>query len=299
MNSFGRDVREWLTGVPMPDWAIKAGIEHYERHRKATREHVEECVTFTKGIAFNISRQDVEDVGRLPPSIELDSRRLADGLRPEVEALRKALFGSEQPPFKDLKEAARWIERTTKAYQGRAECREWFAYAVFGKQEVERAPAFMGSPLERLAQVSARLAKDTSLRQAAVIAFALAGIPPILPPARISIHRRPGGAFSHTWATIELHAGDLTFTQVRKLYNKVRQRMGTTHKKALAYRDVELLEFVRRVGDPPIKRPGNRGTIKAYWQKFEKEWNQARRKGRLTWRAGQNRYERLKVKIIR
>ena len=299
MYSFARDVRDWLEGRSVPDWAIKAAVKRYERTGKTKRDHVQECAGMALGLSVSLDEQDLENVGRLPPSIQLDSDRLAEGLRSDIEALRTKLFGNQQPPFTDLGQAANWIECTEKEYQGRAECREWLAYAVPGKDMVTRAAAFIGSPLERLAQVSAQLSRETGLRQAAVIAFALAGIPPILPPARITIHRKIGGAFSRTWATIELHAGDLTFTQVRRLYNTVRQRMGTTRKKALADRDIALLDFVRTIGEPPQKQPGNRGTIKAYWQHFEKEWSRGHRKGKLTWRAAQNRYERLKVKTLR
>ena len=50
-------------------------------------------------------------------------------------------------------------------------------------------------------------------------------------------------------------------------------------------------------GGAADKATCNRGPIKEFWQNFEKEWNPTHRKGKLSWRATQNRYERLQSKI--
>lgn len=296
MATFAKDVRDWVSGNSLPEWAIDTAIRHYEQRGMTKRSDVENCAALARSIGLGWKQEEADEVDRLPPSIQLDSRRLQECLRPEIEALRRGLFGSQEAPFKDLAASAAWIERTQKEWEGRTECREWLAYAAPGKTMVRRAPAFIGSPLEKLAAVSAALARDTNLRQAAVIGFALAGIPPILPPVRISIHRKFAGSLSHTWATIELHAADLTLDQVRRVYTKVRQRMGTVRKKALSDRDIALLEMIRQRGEPPRKEKGNRGAIRAYWKRFEGDWNKTYRKDKLTSRAAQNRYERLRPK---
>lgn len=299
MEAFERWVRDWLQGQIAQDWAIKASVGAYKRLNKSDRKDAEDCAKFAVALSINDTEDALDLFKELSPSIYLDSERLGEMMRPEIEGLRKNLFGRSDIPFKTLAKSVEWIEHTQAEYHGRATCEEFLAYAVPDNRWVHRAPAFRGSPLEPLDQLTRRMASETGLHQAAVVAYALVGIPPILPLARIKVDRRLGGTYPRTSATIQIFSGDLTFAQFRRLYDRVRQRMGTTKQKALSDRDVRLLQLGRKLGEPPMKQPGNRGAIGLYWRDFVKEWNRTSRTGKLTQRAAQNRYERLQNKLQR
>lgn len=298
-RDFKDAVREGLEGRGVKKQAGESAMEEFCRDGNYQREHIKDCIKRAEALSSFVSEEDSEASPTFLPSIQLESENLMRWLRPTIQRLRIDLFGKEQVTLKGLGEAAEWIEKTVSEWRGRAECNNYLEYAVPGQPAVVRAPAFIGSPLEKLEKVTSELQSETGLRQAYLVAHALADIPIILPPVRITFSQR-SVSFPHTWATVEFHTADLSFEQLRSVYNSIRRRMGTTRRKALTNRDAQLLEEIRKRGEPPKKEKGNRGAIKAYWESFVKDWNRNHQKGRFkSWRAAQARYERLKVKTAR
>ncbi len=312
---------------------MNAAVEHYVKISRGDREHAVDCAALARRIA--VSHKE-DEAGQEPTAgLLLASDQLLEVIRPEVERLRTNLFGMRTAPFKSLDRAARWIEeaavrqpvpsarglmrarhlegeilpriRQLKAALHTEVLFEYrkleLEYIKPGTEWLRRVKVSPGSPLARLTSATHALAERTGLRGAGVLAFILAGIPPLLPAARIIRHQvfpgqRADGDLPRSWVTIDLYARDLSFTQLRGIYGQVRDSLGVMGSKRIGVRHHVLAEIVRKFGGEPQR--GNRrwGAVTAFWERVREAVNRkCPTEAFGSWRATERAYRRLRDKL--
>jgi hypothetical protein len=92
-------------------------------------------------------------------------------------------------------------------------------------------------------------AEETGFRPWDLVTFVLTGLPPVLPPARVTVQ---------TWPTLEFHlqvlAGDVTEQTLFDLLRRARREHRVRRRKPLQARHEKLRAAVARYGGPPTPR---------------------------------------------
>lgn len=331
-SAFRRAIADYA-GRAVPPWALDVVVECFEQWGMIRPDAIEQGAKLAQRIALGSERSGL--ALPLTPGLLLDSGRLTETIRPQVEQVRREVFGTTAAPFRSLGMAARWIEETARR-QPRASLRDrkqakaleaevlerlprlgrllrcWirsFSYEVLGvpyakpgAEWVHRVSAVPGSPLARLAEAARDLAGATGFSPVAIVAFILVGLEPLLPPARLTAHHVfPGAAAKvwvppRRWVTVDFLGRDLTFGQLRQLHRRIREGVGAVGRKRVTPAHQALLELVRQLGGEP--QHGPRGSKRAFWEKVRAEWNQKHPERRYqTWRGPEMAYRRLSRKL--
>lgn len=134
-----------LSGVDLPAWALEKAINHYIRKGQTGGQYEEECIELAGEFAAQTPQERRETaqakkkrprrrskVRRDEPLVLprtsatiLDSEMLAEAIRPDIEEIRRVIFGDTRPPFKPKAgdgatrrkawaRAAAWIEDQAK-----------------------------------------------------------------------------------------------------------------------------------------------------------------------------------------
>lgn len=316
---FKRSVR--MRRAELPGWALDAAIRTFIADGRQAAEDVRPCGDLAE--RFAVSH---DNAARLPASggLVLSSDQAADAIASDVERVRLEVFGSTKPPHSSLAAAARWIEReaarrpsVTEAARSAASelqreaarllaesarlVHEWpdgagrrvvtLPYIKPGSDAVERVATWPGSSLARIAENAQGLADGTGFAPAAVVAYVLVGIRPLLPIARLTTHTRSTrGLGVLRWVTIELHSGAIAPRQFLALYDHARQELGVpAYSKPLTSQHQALMETVKRLGGEPESGAGRA----AFWKRVCSVLNQEHGTRYRTWRGPEMRYRRL------
>jgi hypothetical protein len=229
------------------------------------------------------------------------SARLAEAIKPRVDAVRNELFGATYPPFSSYEDGIAWLKTveeesltSAKASTLRLKGELPISYSIPGKEWSELISVPRGSRLVPLAQASREMAQITGFSQASVVVYILAGIAPLLPSVRI--HTRPNWneefQICRIQVQVEFNSPDVSYDQFRRLYGMLRHTWNVAKEKRLTERDYRILAIVERLGGEP--REGQA----AFWRKAQQLWN-AEEKGKnppldhKDWRTTQTKYRRL------
>jgi hypothetical protein len=252
------------------------------------------------------------------------SRMLVEGLKPWVEGLRQeGGFGGTGPPYpNDEGAAADYIERTSAADLAR-----WNKTRTDSKEDHERinqlahqlgldvtprarflpygrpddnhqknAPTAPDTFLFKLAGEVERMSRKTGLPPDSLTGHVLTDGMPLLPRVRRTNHdtytRLPSGEQAHLRSvTLTFRTADLSFEELRTLYNGVKDYMGGSGAQAPDFEDYELWKLVQGKGGPPEAYNGVRG----YWQEVLGEWNRRHpdKAPLKSWEGLQKRYRRV------
>jgi hypothetical protein len=302
-------------------------------------ECLRECISLA--LAFDIyaaqkrSQSDTATSQRMPllPADLVMSNDVAKKIRPAVEQLRKTLFDSPVPPFPAYEEAVQWLEQTAEEQDAYAQANSQtrialersihkklekyrvltgevyqspfllnlLEYAKPGSDWVHRVNVWGGTSLATLAHTSRKLVDATGFSQASVVAYILAGIPPLL--ASVSIDMSDGYSnefhISRRSATVTLRSPYVTDSQLREIRKVIRSVWSTEKKKSLTEGDRQLLDIIQRQGGVP-KDKGH-GEHKAFFEQVRQEcnvWAVAHgHKPHTSWKATRNKYDRLRKRM--
>jgi hypothetical protein len=251
------------------------------------------------------------------------SRLLVDGLRPWTEGLRDEGFGSPSAPYPDDEDAAAdYIEVTSASDLARwrgagtsngqdeeqlyrlahqlavdvAPRARHLPYGRPGDNFQKNAPVFPGTFLFKLAGEIARVSRQTGLPPEALTAHVLSDVEPLMPRVRRTNHdnyfRLPSGKRAHLRSvSLIFRTADLTFEELRGVYDDVKSYMGGKGVQAPTREDVEFWELVEEMGGPPEPYQG----VRDFWREVLKRWNQQHpnHAALKSWEGLQDRYQRI------
>jgi hypothetical protein len=326
---FRRTVKKKTRSIP--GWAADAAVSFaLDQGGPLDANAVARCLDL--GRRFSASYEDTTVLPAMPGMLIL-SDELVDAITPEIERVRVKMFGKPTPPFQSIPEAAAWIEATAEAERftpspqqleeverlleqadelvttaarlrkqhlehltGGLLVNRFMYYAKPGSEAAVLVPVRPGSRLELLQATTERLAKETDFWEAAIVAYALVGLRPVLAPARVKPrwrwHRDIG---TRRWVVIELYSGELGPKQLRQVYQRARRHLARHYAKPVSDEHRFLVETVKGLGGVPVGRA--RGGLVRFWKSVMAECNRHRRRPYTTWRGVEMRYRRLVKKI--
>jgi len=286
-----------LKGSP---WLYRAFLEVLNESGSG----ISEDIKYARGAqrAKELARENEEESLELPKTHtdRIFGDALVRALAPTIADLREREFGSRDPHFADVGEAAQWIKtRSMKDLAGwRAKSEErrkahdeiqrladehlieitykstLLPYQMPDDEHVKWAPAVPGTWLYRLAKETQRITKRTGLPQDALVVHVLTGLKPVRSRARVttreSHYTLPSGEQIHVnEAAVTFRARDLTDKELREIYRMVKGHVGGKGTEALDDKDEYLWILVQDMGGPPQAH----GTKGPFWRAAQEKMN--------------------------
>lgn len=267
---------------------------------------------------------DQRIVAKLSADTLTTSAFLADKIAPWVETVRTEIFGSPQPPFPTIKEAASYLKGVAQEKDPQAEidleiyhqgmvdfemsmavCKvnsSSFSYGAGYGQFLEyiredgqigvvkyrypipqnwtvpqmRQSAHDFPVLPWLGNEVRLMAKATGFDEHAVVAYILCGIEPLLQRWRLTgrqgFQRSPSGeTLRPVSLNLEIKTKDITFEELRGIYQSIRKGMKAKRTDPLNKRHLWLYQTVKEKGGP--KKKGEKGKV-AFWQSIMEAANE-------------------------
>ena len=301
--------------------AVSEALLHHKKQGDTENRHVSACVELAGRFSACLGTGQDE-----PAASDTTTRLTSDTLRgmiaPEVEQVRKDLFGASTPPFSTWTDAAEWLAGLRTKEERSADdiaqanhlLAEWLDDPrrhefenVTGKQalvtqrahvipyvaptgdHVTHAVVSHGSPFVALEMVSNRLADATGFSGAAVVMHILCDTQPILPSVRLT--RVLTG--NRRVLRVEFNSPDVTQAQMLELLGEVRGLWGRTGSKRVNEKDQQFLDLIHEEGGVPDSGRS------AFFEKVSEKCT-AREIGdykRSGWRGSYRRWQRLMEKL--
>lgn len=319
--------REVLRAAPpdLPRRYVKAATDLFVQdsaRNDTTPTAVTGCIEMARVIRSSLA----ESPGRTDaltevPAVLVDSKRVAQAIRPIIETARDLLFSSPEPPFDSREEAVKWLRETAdkqKRPGTKDEEQAWQmifeAQALIRKPlllktiqlpyidprtgELEHLEGYFGSPIHVLSGQVESLAEMTGFSQVGLIDYILTGIPPLLPAFRIKETwiptQEPQGkpGFLKRSVTVEINSRHLTEQQFHRVWSEARRAFGPERKKPARARTVLLISTVRRCLE---NRPESENKME-FWKRVQEEFNSnagKRVEKYRSWQAPRRTYLRL------
>ncbi len=173
-------------------------------------------------------------------------------------------------------------------------------YGRPGDDYQKNAPVAPGTFLFKLAGEIDRVSRNTGLPPDALTGHIFTGGTPLLPRVRRTNHekhaRLPSGELTHLRSvTLTFHTADLTFAELRTIYDGIKTYMGGKGVQAPTSEDLEFWELVEDMGGPPEPYQG----VREFWRRVLEVWNQKHpnRAPLKSWEGLQDRYRRLRKRL--
>ena len=266
--------------------------------RKVAEEILDNAEKFYR---LNESKKEKEYKGMFD---EIRGDILIQKIYPSVTQTRKELFGSEDAPFLlDMESAANWIKQKAaepipedikrKKENFQKICDMYFEglknneiHGSFGLstelldfpgQEgwVERVASSDNPLLNKLQQQVKSISNATGFPQYMITCFILTDMKPSLVRYRLKHSINSSCLPSGEWinrdiVNFEINASDLTFSEIKEIYDKYKTSLNTKRQKSITPKQKELLSLVTKLGDVPINGKGT----KEYWERAKESWNE-------------------------
>ena len=251
------------------------------------------------------------------------SRMLVEHLRLWTEGLRQEGFDGTEPPYpNDEGAAADYIEKTSaddlthwtevrrddegdreRIYQLARQLgldvttkARFLPYGRPGDEHRKSAPVSPDTFLFKLAGEIERVSKRTGLPPEALTAHIFTGVMPLMSRVRTTEHRNyvhlPSGEQAHLRSvTLTFRTADLTFEELRRIYDGIKIYMGGKGVQAPTPEDLEFWQLVEETGGPPEPYNG----VKDFWREVLGRWNQEHPgyAPLKSWEGLQKRYRRI------
>ena len=295
----------------MPGRAVTQAIQEFTKNGSTQPYAVPDCLIRAREIAQGSGHQQRSSRG-LPATGK--GRTLAAKLRRVVEerscGVRQALFGSEEPPFRTVTQAAAWIaseagqsppaiddpaigklhdelwkkvETINRMLHGRGyySLPSWVEFLPYQKPNsewVHTIPVVGETRLGTLQEACKGMHTTTGIPEDAIVMYVLNGGRLGYPAAAISAGPRSGRLPNGDWIVweeckITIKVPDLTFKQLRNLYQLWRRRQSPLNR-GLSATEEQTLALVEKHGNPPPKGTPEAGR---FWRAI---WKDGRKAGR-------------------
>jgi len=244
-----------------------------------------------------------ETLRNITPQTVITSDLLVEKITSYVEQVRQEVFGKKKPPFDDIADARAWLRRkgveplparmqkkiakylkqmqVVRTLVSKLPAVPWETAVTAAspnlefpgeKRAVELVPPHHDE-LRRIKDATILIEEATGFNRASVTAFVLTGIAPLLPRVTISktissTRYLEGQEFTPFHMTLKINSKDLTFQELKEIYESLRSEFRVKKKKSFRRKDVELLSAVKTAGKPPRKK----GTV-AYWTSIAEKAN--------------------------
>jgi len=144
------------------------------------------------------------------------------------------------------------------------------------------------------------MARATGFNQASLVAFILAGVKPIIPRWQMittaQYQALPSGKkLQPISVNLEIKAKDLSFKELREIYQGIRKQQMGTKTKPLNKKHLALYRLVQEHGGPPR----NKGVVK-FWEEIMEKLNQNCPPDQLaynTWKVVEMAYDRIVAQL--
>ena len=219
-----------------------------------------------------------------------------------IEAESKAdlvKWRTSRVPTKDVEEKIRRLVKEA-GYEGyRLSLPPDLPYFGPPKMDFEKAaPTAPSTFLAKFARRITEWSKNTGIQPSLLTMHVLTGILPLLSRVRSAENKRyfelPSGRQAHMRSvTLTFNTADVTFEELREIYNYVREYLGGKGQRAPTFEDMEFWELVESLGGPPEKG------IRKFWITVRDRWN-AEHPGTeplKSWEGFQDRYQRLSRRL--
>jgi hypothetical protein len=228
--------------------------------------------------------------GKLNAHALLSNNSLAESLKPEIKAIRKTYFGSEEPPFGSFKEAESWLEPIESELFSRA------ASLEFGGKECELEPPSQEAEMwDEVQRKLFALSHRTGISPNSLEYYVLADIKPLSLPYEI---RMPGreyctGKRKCYYVDIKVYT-ELEFEELLEIYHTVKEALGVKKGKRFNEKHLEIYTMVQEQGGAPQ----GKGTV-AFWKCLQEEWNERHGNGDeyTTWKGIKRAYDLIHKKL--
>jgi len=218
--------------------------------------------------------------GSLDTHALLTADYLADSLMPKIKAIRKAYFGSEESPFKNVKEMERWNREAV------AELAEQLKSK--GLSQLSGEARTYSELMEKITELSKIGISPTSF-----LYYIMADIKPLQMPYQIMT---PGKGLTKgrrkCWYVVITLNTELSFKDLLAIYNVIKESLGVKKGKRLNEKHLQLYTMVRERGGIPT----GKGTV-GFWQSVLEEWNGRHEVEYREWRCIKRAYDRLCKKL--
>lgn len=262
--------------------------------------------------SLNVTAQDL-----------LVSDNLIQKIHPWVENLRKEIFESADPPFQhDISGAVKWIEQEEQKDRNaivseernkaidkiehlaqkfnipNKNVNETLPYFDGKSEHIKIARAFPKTKLYKLLSSVKRISKATGFSQASLTMYFLTGLKPIIPrhtvTKKLNLTTLPDGEqIKRTSISIEINVTDLTFDELKTLYDNYRSSLNIKRKTPIGEEQANFYRFVTSKGGP-VKGKGS----KAFWKQIQQQWNKSNPDNQLSDETvARNKFQRIENKM--
>jgi len=228
-----------------------------------------------KGLAKQESEQ-----GEVSVKPTVTSEFLSNLITPWIQDIRQEIFNTRVPPFTTYKPAFKWLEEgkvdwdflfNESVRKERSEAPKWMKSSLYYPYVVKEYPSHY-SPYTLCFFKAKEVEKVTGFGYISVMLHIIADIPLTLnkvdTEAREKTHQLPSGdKLINRFVTVQIR-GELSFDELRHLYQQIRQDLGVKRSKALKEKHLKLYQVVRRKGGAPK----GKGTV-AFWESVRQEIN--------------------------
>ena len=260
------------------------GVVEYEKWNVSTVIHL---IPRMRSMMQSSKGEDYLSGGKLNAHAVLSSDSLAELLKPEIKAIRKTCFGSEEPPFDSLEEAESWL----KLFGGDAAC-ECSDQVLPGGLSCEEAEMWLEVEVQE--KLSA-LSRETGIFREALEYYVLADFRPLSRPYEVTMSERRycKGRRKCFYVDIRVHT-ELAFEELLEIYHTVKEALGVKKGRRFNERHLELYTMVQERGEAPQ----GKGTV-AFWKSLQEEWNERHRNGDeyTTWKGIKRAYDLIYKKL--
>lgn len=250
---------------------------------------------------YAYSKKDLNEIleGR---SDQIKAEHLVDLVMPFVQSIRKAIFLKTDPPFANMDDARRWIEdKDNTPIESQIQKKIDSLTKFYGEycEMLKKDQIVSGISLSRntldypgpdgwvysvisdydkvfsiLRHASSVIVNATGFQPAAVTELILTGAIPELKRFKVNVkrnytHLSTGDVFRNI-IDIEVFVSDLTFNEIKIIYDYYRSKLKVTGKKSITEKQKILLAFIDDYGQPPAR--GAKGTVE-YWTAAKEAWN--------------------------
>jgi hypothetical protein len=253
----------------------------------------------------------------------LFSDNLIQKILPWTENLRKAIFESVEPPFQhNLIEAEKWLKEEEQKNRGSIiseERNEAFniiediarKHSILLNFTNETLPYFDGKSeytrivvalpktyLYKLAKEVKRVSKATGFSPASLTMYVLTGLKPIIPRTKVTKNLTSTlltneEQIRRTSISIDINVADLTFEELKALYDKYRSLLNIKRKTPISDEQAQFYRFVKSQGEP-IKGKGST----AFWKQIQQKWNESNPDNQLRdGTVAYNKFKRIEKKM--
>ena len=227
--------------------------------------------------------------GRINANALLNGEFMAEWIKPEIKAMRKAYFGSGEPPFSSLQAAIEWYIPIEKEL-----IRSTYDIVEMGclPRELEYTTEAAERWWTDVEQPLLRLSYEVGIEQESLKFFLLADIKPLTVPYVITM---PGkeyckGRRKCYYVNVKINT-ELGLDDLFAIYRTVRDVLGVKRGRRFDEQHLELYTMVQERGGVPTK-----GVVK-FWESVLEEWDARHPGDYKEWRSIRRAYDRLSKKL--